>query len=56
MQLSREQWEPIAPLLPRQRGNVRLHNFDVVNAILHGAASGGRCRRTMGPGTPSTRA
>ncbi|PRD64028.1 IS5/IS1182 family transposase, partial [Malikia granosa] len=35
MQLTREQFEQIAPLLPRQRGNVRLDNFEVVNAILY---------------------
>jgi transposase len=32
------------PLLPRQRGNVRLDNFDVVNAILHVAANGCKWR------------
>jgi hypothetical protein len=32
MQLTREQFEQIAPLLPRQRGNVRLGSFEVVNA------------------------
>ena len=35
MQLTREQFEHIAPLLPRQRGNVRLDNFEVVNAIVY---------------------
>ena len=44
MQLSREQFEHIAPLLPRQRGNVRLDNFEVVNAILHVAANGCKWR------------
>ena len=44
MQLSREQFERIATLLPRQRGNVRLDNFDVVNAILHVAANGCKWR------------
>ena len=35
MQLTREQFDQIAPLLPRQRGNVRLHNSQAVNATLH---------------------
>jgi transposase len=44
MQLTREQFDPIAPLLPRQRGNVRLDNFDVINAILYVAANGCKWR------------
>jgi transposase len=44
MQLTPEQFEQIAPLLPRQRGNVRLDNFDVVNAILYVAANGCKWR------------
>lgn len=44
MQLNREQFEHIAPLLPRQRGNVRLDNFTVVNAILYVAANGCKWR------------
>jgi transposase len=44
MQLSREQFEQIAPLLPRQRGNVRMDNLDVLNAILHVAANGCKWR------------
>lgn len=40
MQLTREQFERIAYLLPRQRGNVRLDNLDVLNAILYVAANG----------------
>jgi transposase len=44
MQLTRKQFEHIAPLLPRQRGNVRLDNFDVVNAILYVAANGCKWR------------
>lgn len=44
MQLTREQFEQIAPLLPRQRGNVRLENFQVVNAILYVAANGCKWR------------
>jgi transposase len=44
MQLTREQLEQIAPLLPRQRGKVRLDNFEVVNAILYVAANGCKWR------------
>ena len=44
MQLTREQFELIAPLLPRQRGNVRLDNLAVVNAILYVAANGCKWR------------
>ena len=44
MQLTRDQFEHIAPLLPRQRGNVQLENFKVVNAILYVAANGCKWR------------
>lgn len=44
MQLTREQFEQIAALLPRQRGNVRLDNFEVVNAILYVVANGCKWR------------
>jgi len=44
MQLTREQFDQIAPLLPRQRGNVRLDNLAVVNAILYVAANGCKWR------------
>jgi transposase len=44
MQLTREQFDQIAPLLPRQRGNVRLDNWAVVNAILYVAANGCKWR------------
>ena len=44
MQLSREQFQQLAPLLPRHRGNVRLDNFEVVNAILYVAANGCKWR------------
>jgi transposase len=59
MQLTREQFDQIAPLLPRQRGNVRLDNFEVVNAILYVAANGCKwrpCPVTTVHGTASTRA
>lgn len=44
MRLTPEQFEPIAPLLPRQRGNVPLENLAVVNAILFVAANGCKWR------------
>ncbi|CDS48668.1 Mobile element protein [Polaromonas sp. CG9_12] len=44
MQLTREQFELIAPLLPRQRGNVLLENLQVLNAIFCVAANGCKWR------------
>lgn len=44
MQLTREQFDLIAPLLPRQRGNVLLDSFEVLNAILFVAANGCKWR------------
>lgn len=44
MQLTCEQYEQIAHLLPRQRGNVRLDNLRVLNAILYVAANGCKWR------------
>ncbi len=35
MELSREQFERIKDCLPRQRGNVRVDNFVLLNALLH---------------------
>ena len=40
MELTEAQYERIAPLLPRQRGNVRLTNLQVLNGILHVAEHG----------------
>ena len=48
MQLTAEQFEQIAPWLPRQRGNVRLANLQVVNAILFVAANGCKWRALPG--------
>ena len=48
MQLTSEQFEQIAPRLPRQRGNVRLANLQVVNAILYVAANGCKWRALPG--------
>ncbi len=44
MLLTREQFEQSAPVLPRQRGNGRVDNFEVVNAILYVAANGCKWR------------
>jgi transposase len=44
MQLTVKQFEQIEHLLPRQRGNVRLANRQVLNAILHVAANGCKWR------------
>ncbi len=44
MQLTHEQFEQIKDLLPRQRGNVRLDNLQVLNAILYVAANGCKWR------------
>jgi transposase len=40
MQLSREQFELIEHLLPKQRGNVAIDNLTVLNAILYVAVNG----------------
>ena len=58
MELTEAQYARIAPCLPVQRGNVRLSNLQVLNAILYvaeqGAASGGAYRSGSATGTPST--
>jgi transposase len=40
MQSTPEQFELLAPCLPKQRGNVSLSNFQVLNAILYVAEQG----------------
>ncbi len=44
MQLTPEQFAQIEGWLPRQRGNVRLENLQVLNAILHVASNGCKWR------------
>ncbi len=44
MELTEVQYERIAPLLPRQRGNVSLSNRQVLNAILYVAEHGCKWR------------
>ena len=40
MELTQAQYERIAPLLPVQRGNVKLPNLQVLNAMLYMAEQG----------------
>jgi transposase len=44
MEITVAQYERIAPFLPRQRGNVRLNNLQVLNAILYVAEHGCKWR------------
>lgn len=44
MEITTEQFKRIEPYLPVQRGNVALHNLDVVNAILYVAENGCKWR------------
>ena len=44
MQLTSEQFNQIERFLPRQRGNVRVGNLQVLNAILHVASNGCKWR------------
>lgn len=44
MEITAEQFKRIEPYLPVQRGNVALHNLDVVNAILYVAENGCKWR------------
>ena len=44
MELTEAQYAHIAPYLPRQRGNVRLSNLQVLNAILYVAEQGCKWR------------
>ena len=44
MQITPAQYELLAPCLPKQRGNVRLPNLQVINAILYVAEQGCKWR------------
>jgi transposase len=44
MTLTDHQYEVIRPLLPVQRGNVRIANLDVLNAVLYVAENGCKWR------------
>src|ERR671922_732350 len=44
MRLTEDQYEVIRPLLPVQRGNVRIANLAVINAVLYVAENGCKWR------------
>lgn len=44
MEITDEQYNKIAPYLPRQRGNVSMSNIRLVNAILYIVENGGKWR------------
>ena len=44
MELSREQYERIQDCLPRQRGNVKIGNLPLLNALLYVLEHGGKWR------------
>jgi transposase len=44
MKITESQFERIADILPRQRGNVEIKNIDVINAILYVAEQGCKWR------------
>jgi len=44
MELTEEQFSRIAHVLPRQRGNVRISNFQLLNALLYVAGNGCKWR------------
>src|SRR5271169_7205042 len=48
MELTRQQYEKIKDSLPLQRGNVRLSNMEVLNAILYVAEQGCKWRGLPG--------
>ena len=44
MELTKEQFEQVSECLPRQRGNVKIENLQVLNAILYVAEQGCKWR------------
>ena len=44
MEITKEQYEKIAPYLPTQRGNVRISNWQMLNALLYMAENGCKWR------------
>ena len=44
MRIDKEQFALIEPHLPRQRGNVRVSNYDLVNALLYVTENGCKWR------------
>ena len=55
MEITEAQYERIAPVFPVQRGNVRLSNLQVLNAMLYvaeqGCKWGGGCPAGLATGT-----
>jgi transposase len=49
MELTQQRYEKIKDSLPLQRGNVRLSNMEVLNAILYVAEQGCKWRGLPGP-------
>ena len=49
MEITEAQYERIAPVLPVQRGNVKLPNLQVLNAILYVAEQGCKWRGLPAP-------
>ena len=45
MELSDDQYAMLSPLLPVQRGNVKIHNRQLLNALLYIAENGCKWRR-----------
>ena len=59
MEITAEQYKRIQDSLPIQRGNVKLQNLQVLNAILYvasKAANGAVCRLDLATGIASIRA
>jgi|GEM_PF-3703624 len=60
MELTEEQFSRIAHVLPRQRGNIRISNLQMLNAILYAASNGckwrARCQSVTAGGIRFTRA
>ena len=44
MKITKEQYEKIAPYLPKQRGNVRISNLQMLGALLYMAENGCKWR------------
>ena len=55
MELALEQFERTKDCLPRQRGNVRVGNLVLLNALLYVLENGGKWRRLPGSTVPGTR-
>jgi hypothetical protein len=57
MEITEAQYQSIASSLPRQRGNVKLNNLQLLGALLYvpsTAASGAACPSASEIGIPST--